>query len=181
VEAIYLENNIPHLFIPGFNHPVTIDILSHGGVDAVLMAETSILKKPILSSIPGGFLNLHAAPLPEYRGSNTTYWALYHDEPLYVTAHIVDQGVDTGPILGKKRLPVFRGDTLINIAQRGYEICGELATILLSKALQSGIQCIPQKTWQGKTYKGILPPQILEECERRLREEEYTHYETKTE
>lgn len=177
IESIYLSYKIPYLFVPGFNSDITIDILSRGEVDAVLLAETSILKNDILRSVPGGFVNIHAAPLPEYRGNDATYWALYHDDPLFVTAHCVDKGIDTGPILGKKSLPVRKGDTLKDISQRGIDICGQLATEVFIQALQSGVRCLPQSAWQGTTFRGPMPIPIIEECERRLREQEYTHYE----
>jgi hypothetical protein len=177
IEPIYLAHKLPYLFVPGFNNEVAYNLISRSEVDTLLLAETQILKGPILNVVAGGLVNLHAAPLPEYRGSFATFWALYHDEPLSVTAHLVDQGVDTGPILGRKSLPVRRGDSLEDITQRGFERCAELAVEVMSQALQSGIPIKPQSAWQGKTFRGQMPAHIIEECERRLQGLGYSHYE----
>jgi methionyl-tRNA formyltransferase len=53
-----------------------------------------------------GTVNFHDALLPRYRGSNATPRAVYDGQPLGVTAHWVDSGLDTGPILFQKSEPL---------------------------------------------------------------------------
>lgn len=54
-----------------------------------------------------GVLNLHSGLLPEYKGMMATFWAMLNgDATIGCTAHyIVDAGIDTGPVIGRARLP----------------------------------------------------------------------------
>lgn len=71
-----------------------------------------ILRAPILASAPLGFINLHAGMLPFYRGRNIINWALINGEnEIGVTAHFVDEGLDTGDIIVQRALPVYWSDT----------------------------------------------------------------------
>ena len=54
-----------------------------------------------------GIVNLHLAPLPEYRGRYSATHAILNREEFYgVTLHYVDEGIDTGPIIAEHRFPV---------------------------------------------------------------------------
>jgi methionyl-tRNA formyltransferase len=47
-------------------------------------------------------VNIHNSPLPKYRGANPINWALKNNETKHgVTIHKIDEGVDTGEILGQ--------------------------------------------------------------------------------
>jgi methionyl-tRNA formyltransferase len=53
------------------------------------------------------FLNVHAGQLPRYRGRNVINWAIINGErDIGVTLHVVDEGVDTGPVLLQRLLPI---------------------------------------------------------------------------
>ena len=66
-----------------------------------------IIRKPLLESAPRGFLNFHAGKLPFYRGRSVLNWALINGEKeIGLTAHYMDEGIDTGDIVLQKSLPV---------------------------------------------------------------------------
>lgn len=176
IEKVYKSAGIPYRFVPGLESDTVVKLLKEGDVDAVLLAEGPILKGPILSCVPQGIINVHPAPLPEYRGNYSTYWALYHDEPLYVSAHLVTKDVDMGPIILRSPLPVHRGDSLKDIDRRGFTECGKLAAEVLSKGLHEGLPVHPQKDWQGRTFRGQMPKDIIHVLEQRLKRGEYSHY-----
>jgi hypothetical protein len=180
IERVYIGHGVPYRFVPGFTSRTTLDVLRDVAADAMLAAEAPILKPALLRTFPGGVLNLHAAPLPAYRGNHATYWAIYHDEPLRVTAHLLDEGIDTGPILADAPLPIYPGDTLEDIDERAMEVCGRLAADVLARGMGTrpggAMQPMPQRPWEGRTFRGSMPPDILDECRRRLREGAYTHY-----
>jgi methionyl-tRNA formyltransferase len=65
-----------------------------------------------VASAPLGFINVHAGLLPFYRGRNIINWALINGETeVGITAHFVDEGVDTGDIVVQRRVPVLWQDT----------------------------------------------------------------------
>jgi methionyl-tRNA formyltransferase len=59
-----------------------------------------LLPWSVISSTPLGAINLHPSLLPKYRGRAPLNWAILHGErTLGLTAHWVDQGMDTGDII----------------------------------------------------------------------------------
>ncbi len=176
VEHVYRDHAVPYLFVPGFEDPRTHELLRHSGADALLLLESPILRAPIFDVLPGGIINLHAAPLPAYRGNDATYWALYHDEPLLVSAHLVVPRIDFGPVLARCRLPVRRGDALADIDRRGFEACGRLAATVVAQARAEGAPICPQEPWQGRTFRA-MPAEIRAELEARLASGGYSFYE----
>ena len=70
--------------------------------DIIIQAGAGILKRQIFSISRVATLNLHHGIAPLIRGMNSIYWALWEREPTWVgaTIHIIDDGIDTGPVLG---------------------------------------------------------------------------------
>ena len=74
-----------------------------------------IIRKPLIEIFPKGIVNLHTSLLPLNRGSWPNVWTIVDGTPAGVTMHLVDEGVDTGPILAQtsvKVLPTDNGRTL---------------------------------------------------------------------
>src|SRR5258707_15769365 len=59
----------------------------------------NILRDRVLKVPRLGILNSHLALLPEIRGMSSPEWSLLCGVPLGITIHLMDSGVDTGPIL----------------------------------------------------------------------------------
>ncbi len=71
-----------------------------------------MLVDPLLERFPGRIINVHPALLPSFPGHNGPQDAL--DGGVRIsgcTVHIVDAGVDTGPILAQAAVPVLTEDT----------------------------------------------------------------------
>jgi methionyl-tRNA formyltransferase len=78
-----------------------------------------IVRRPLLESAPMGFVNFHAGKLPFYRGRNVINWALVNGETeIGVTAHFMDEGIDTGDIVLQKTLPIGWTDTYGDVLAR---------------------------------------------------------------
>lgn len=71
-----------------------------------------IIKKDIIDNIPNPIINLHISYLPFNRGSHPNYWSFVDKTPKGVTIHIIDYGIDTGPILVQKECYFSKKDTL---------------------------------------------------------------------
>lgn len=65
------------------------------------------INEPLLN-LPGmGFINFHPAPLPEYKGWGLYAFAIFNDINYWgVSAHYIDENIDTGDIIKVKRFPV---------------------------------------------------------------------------
>lgn len=71
-------------------------------VEVVIVNGTSILRPHILNSTSAVFINTHQGITPRYRGAHGAYWALKQNDAANcgVTVHLVDEGIDTGNIIG---------------------------------------------------------------------------------
>jgi len=84
----------------------------------VSVSYDQILRKQILTTAPLGFINFHAGMLPYYRGRNVINWAIINGETeIGLTAHHVNEGIDTGDIILQRRLPVAWTDTYADVLQ----------------------------------------------------------------
>lgn len=70
-----------------------------------------IIRNPLLSIPKLGFINTHPSYLPYNRGKNYNFWALKESTPFGVTLHLVDDGIDTGPIIAQKEIQYDWTDT----------------------------------------------------------------------
>jgi len=78
----------------------------------VLAGFMRVLGAPLLERFPGRIINVHPALLPSFAGHSGPQDAL--DGGVRIsgcTVHIVDAGVDTGPILAQAAVPVLADDT----------------------------------------------------------------------
>ena len=72
-------------------------------------------------------LNVHDSLLPAYAGFSPLIWALINDEPeVGVTAHIMDETLDAGPIVLQCAVPVGPTDTTTDLFQRTLELFGPI-------------------------------------------------------
>jgi methionyl-tRNA formyltransferase len=68
-----------------------------------------LVPKELIALAPKGCINLHPSLLPKYRGRAPINWAIIHGEKeVGLTAHFVDEGVDTGPIIDSLSEKVLR-------------------------------------------------------------------------
>lgn len=83
------------------------------------IAYNQILHAPVRAVARHGALNLHAGKLPFYRGRNVINWALINGEPeIGITAHFMDDGIDTGDIVLQRTLPIGWTDSYGTVLRR---------------------------------------------------------------
>lgn len=87
-------------------------LTSLGAHCLILVAYGQILPKALLEAFPLGALNVHPSLLPKYRGSAPIQRAILHgDSETGVSIMLMDEGMDTGPVLAMKRVPIGPEDT----------------------------------------------------------------------
>jgi len=92
-------HNFPVFVCRDQNSPAAIAQLRQWAPEAAVFTGGNILRQPLLAIAPLGVLNAHLALLPQIRGMSSPEWSLLCDVPLGVTIHLMDSGIDTGPIL----------------------------------------------------------------------------------
>lgn len=66
-------------------------------------------------------VNAHPGIIPLTRGLDSFKWAIYNNDPVGNTLHLIDNDVDKGEILQIQYTPVFSSDGLETLARRHYE------------------------------------------------------------
>lgn len=96
-------------------------------------------------------INFHTAP-PHYRGRGGCTYALYQNDKEYgVTAHLMIEEVDAGPILQVLRFPILKDDTVDQLYTRTLDHIPLLAMKVLDDIADNGNQpkLAEHEFWQG--------------------------------
>jgi phosphoribosylglycinamide formyltransferase-1 len=97
-----------------------VDVLRQCRVDVVCLAGfMRVLSPYFVRAFPGRILNIHPALLPSFPGLEAQRQAWeYGVKFTGCTVHLVDEGVDTGPIICQAVVPVFDEDTVETLSER---------------------------------------------------------------
>jgi len=98
---------------PGrLNSHETASFFAEARIDVLLVYGTNLIKSPLLERFAGRIVNMHLGLSPYYRGTATNFYPLLNEEPEYVgaTIHLIDSGIDSGPILAHARPVIEPGD-----------------------------------------------------------------------
>lgn len=99
--------------LEGAGEVQAIELLREHGVDTVVLAGFMRIVKPgLLRAFPGRILNVHPSLLPAFPGLQA--WQQAIEAGVRVTGctvHFVDEGMDTGPIIVQRSVPVRPDDT----------------------------------------------------------------------
>jgi folate-dependent phosphoribosylglycinamide formyltransferase PurN len=131
--------------------------------NSIIVCNSGILKKEILSLPKIIFLNIHAAKLPSYRGMNNVEWALYENNSIYVTVHRISRGIDEGDVLYQEKIDL-KSQKLILIEDyrnycffRSYEVIGKA----ISKYINNEIAFIEQENTHNPLMQYYIMHPIL--------------------
>jgi phosphoribosylglycinamide formyltransferase-1 len=101
-----------------------VSILKEYRVDVVCLAGFMRLLSPVLvRAFPNRILNIHPALLPAFPGLDAQRQAFEHGVKVSgATVHVVDEGLDSGPIVVQEAVPVFDTDDVETLAHRILEV-----------------------------------------------------------
>jgi phosphoribosylglycinamide formyltransferase-1 len=90
--------------------------LEERGVELVVLAGyMHLLTKPFLDRFPDRIVNVHPSLLPAFPGLRAIDDAVAAGvETTGVTVHLVDEGIDSGPVLRQEPVPVEPRDSLVD-------------------------------------------------------------------
>jgi len=95
-------------------------LLAGHGVELVCLAGYMRLLSPVfLRAFPGRVLNVHPSLLPAFPGRDAQRQAWEHGVKVSgATVHVVDEGLDAGPIVAQEAVPVLEEDGPDELAAR---------------------------------------------------------------
>jgi len=97
-----------------------VEILRAHHVDLVCLAGFMRLVSPVfVRAFPGRIVNIHPALLPAFPGLDAQRQAWEHGAKVSgATVHLVDEGLDSGPIVAQEAVSVLSADTAETLAAR---------------------------------------------------------------
>lgn len=99
--------------------------------------------KPDMIAVPRiGIVNVHPGKLPEYRGNSCPEWALLNGDEIWTTAHFVDAGIDTGPVVLKQRYDFSDARDYFDIRAGLYAHCAATLVAALHHIQTTGLSRI---------------------------------------
>jgi len=122
------------------------DIAVNGGVLEILTSQA--FEAPRL-----GVVNAHPGILPKYRGCTAVEWSIHNGDPVGVTAHLIDEGIDTGPVLATRTISLNGCESYQDVRLSIYRLSFELAATAVSDLLSGRAQPVAQG--KGKYWKPI--------------------------
>lgn len=131
------------------------------GADLIVMAGfNEILRAEALGKLPP-VLNVHPSLLPLYRGPHPEFWTVASGaREAGVTIHLVDAGVDTGPVVASQRFEVEPWLTGGELQQRAMSE----GAVLLTELLDDGFDPRASPSWVqegGGSYQGLVTDEDL--------------------
>lgn len=111
-------NKASYVLVENLNSSQSIQSLETSAPDAVIYAGGGILKPCFIKAANQKIVNNHSGPLPEVRGMNAIEWSILLGYEPSITIHMIDQGIDTGEILSRKKLLIHRGETIETIRDK---------------------------------------------------------------
>lgn len=150
---IAADNGIPAFTVRLADHPdrtawdaaITAATAAHDPDLIVSAGFMKILGPQFLSRFPGRVVNTHPALLPAFPGAHAVPDALnYGVKVTGCTVHVVDSGVDTGPILAQQAVEVRDGDDEETLHERIKVVERRLLVDVLAALATRGV------SWTGR-------------------------------
>jgi methionyl-tRNA formyltransferase len=96
------------------------DRLQKASPDLLLSAaHRRLIRPPELAIARAGSVGLHPSLLPRYRGSHPLWWAIRnHETEAGMSLYVLDEGIDTGPIVAQRRIAIRSDDTFRSLYLR---------------------------------------------------------------
>ncbi len=128
---------------------------------AVVVAYGLILPKPILDAPRLGCLNIHASLLPRWRGAAPIHRAIMAgDAATGVCIMQMDEGLDTGPVLLRREVPIGPQETTAELHDR--------LSLLGAEAILEALDRLPDLTAEPQSDQGITYAAKIDKAEARV-------------
>ncbi len=140
------ELQIPVIQPQRLREPEAMEQLQAWNPDLIIVvAFGQILRQAVLDLPRSGCINVHASLLPRWRGAAPIQAAILNgDAETGITIMLMDAGVDTGPILKQRAVPISPSDTADTLGQTLSRIGADLLVEVLPLYLKGEVSLIHQ-------------------------------------
>ena len=126
--------------VPTLNGEEACAALRRLGADVAISLDNALIREATFALPPLGTLNVHHGAVPEYRGGPPVFWELRDERDIVgFTIHLIDAGIDTGPVLARGEVPIERRPTLAATLRATIPRLHEASLDALERALDAGL------------------------------------------
>jgi folate-dependent phosphoribosylglycinamide formyltransferase PurN len=111
-----------------------------------------IYRQPLLECFRLGILNAHIGVLPKYRGRSVMEWALLNGDETGVTTFLIDEGIDTGPIVLRRGVDVSGKGSVAEAKRYLFSLDGEMYAEALALLQSPDFKPVPQDAESGTRW-----------------------------
>lgn len=146
VKEAALKLGIEILTPPHWKDPQLLEIVRSWSADlAVVVAYGRLLPKTLIDLFPKGVINIHFSLLPQLRGAAPMQHALLNGlQKTGVTSFYIEEGLDSGPCLVQKEIPIDAAETISTLENKlialGLNVLEETLQGIKSGTLQAAPQ-----------------------------------------
>ena len=146
VKEVALEAGIPVFQPENFREDETVEQLRALKPDVVaVVAYGRILPQRVLDIVPGGFINIHASMLPQYRGSAPYQWAVLDGlKETGVSAQFMVHEMDAGDVIGVSKTAIGENETAGELLDRLAVLGADLLVQMLAQFRDGACKPVPQ-------------------------------------
>jgi methionyl-tRNA formyltransferase len=157
VKQLALSKGLNVVQIEKFKVAGTIESLAALVPDLIVVAAFGLLLPPEVLSLPKlGCVNVHPSLLPRHRGASPIVDAILQgDETTGITIMLLDAGMDTGPILNQREVPISDEDTAGSLGTKLATVGAQLLIETLPSWIEGRIKQRPQDE-SGASYSKII-------------------------
>jgi len=123
-----------------------------------------ILRAPLLNLPRRGFINTHPSLLPHARGKHYNFWTIVEGAPFGVTLHLIDEGIDTGPIVAQRAIAYGWEDDGESLYKKAQAAMPALFRDIYPQLRLGNFQAHPQDLTSGSFHaaKEIDPASMID-------------------
>ena len=135
VKELALAHDLPVFQPENFREDETVEQLRALQPDVVaVVAYGRILPQRVLDIVPGGFINIHASMLPQYRGSAPYQWAVLDGlKETGVSAQFMVHEMDAGDVIGVSKTAIGENETAGELLDRLAVLGADLLVQMLAQ------------------------------------------------
>jgi methionyl-tRNA formyltransferase len=117
------------------------------------VAATQRFEPELLNISAKATINVHSSLLPEYRGVSPSFWTLLNDEnQTGVTAHLMNETIDTGDVIVQRPIDIETNETLHSLNKKVAEVGADVLLDALEAVRTGTIDTTPIDPDEGSYY-----------------------------
>lgn len=174
-----LKKNFDVLFISSHNQKYLKKIINDKKIlMGINIGVTRKISKKTINYFKKGILNIHPGILPNYRGCTCVEWAIFNNDRVGNTIHLMNEDYDKGPIIDIQKYYFKKNDTYKKIRTKVYKkgILFAIKKLITLFKNPKNIKLQKQNNNLGKYYK-VIPKSKMKLVLNKINKKHYKYLE----